>query len=50
MTTLRSRIDTSSEAFHRNTEAFDGKRQIIAEARAAAIAGGNARAHHRDVS
>ncbi|WP_432073706.1 carboxyl transferase domain-containing protein [Streptomyces wuyuanensis] len=47
MTTLRSRIDTSSEVFRRNAEAFEGKRQIIAEARAAAVAGGDARAHRR---
>ncbi|MFJ6945791.1 hypothetical protein ACISU4_14280 [Streptomyces wuyuanensis] len=46
MTELRPRVDTSSEVFRRNAEAFEGKRQIIAEARAA-IAGGDPRAHRR---
>ncbi|MCU7821322.1 carboxyl transferase domain-containing protein [Kitasatospora sp. DSM 101779] len=47
MTTLRSHLDTTSETFRRNTEAFDAKRRIIAEARAAALAGGDAKAHRR---
>ncbi|MET9433676.1 carboxyl transferase domain-containing protein [Streptomyces sp. NPDC006551] len=47
MTILRSHIDTSSETFRRNVDAFDDKRAVIAEARAAALAGGNDKAHRR---
>jgi 3-methylcrotonyl-CoA carboxylase beta subunit len=50
MTPLRSHLDTSSDSFLRNTEAFDLKRRDIAEARALAVAGGDERSHRRHTS
>ncbi|MGV9265971.1 carboxyl transferase domain-containing protein [Kitasatospora sp. NPDC003701] len=47
MTALRSHIDSSAEVFRRNVEAFDEKRQVIARARAAAVAGGDERSRRR---
>jgi 3-methylcrotonyl-CoA carboxylase beta subunit len=49
MTVLHSQIDPTSAAFRRNAEAYEAKRRPLAEARAAALAGGGekAQARHR---
>ncbi|GAA4303768.1 propionyl-CoA carboxylase [Streptomyces venetus] len=47
MTTLTSLVDVSSDSFRRNAEAFDDQRRSIAQARAAAVAGGDERARKR---
>lgn len=47
MSVLRSQIDTGSEAFLRNREAYDRQRAEIAGAREAAVAGGGAQARDR---
>ncbi|WNI18777.1 carboxyl transferase domain-containing protein [Actinacidiphila sp. ITFR-21] len=44
---LRSQVDTSSEIFRHNAEAFDHKRQVIAEARTSALGGGGEQARRR---
>ena len=46
-TILRSRLDPRSEGYLRNVQDFDAKRRVVADARASAIAGGDARSRQR---
>lgn len=47
MTALRSHVDVTSAGFRRNAEDFEVNRQVIARARAAALAGGTEKAHRK---
>jgi 3-methylcrotonyl-CoA carboxylase beta subunit len=50
MSVLHSQIDTGSEVFRRNREAYDRQRAEIAAARAAAVAGGGSEVRNRHKS
>ncbi|WP_329184687.1 carboxyl transferase domain-containing protein [Actinacidiphila glaucinigra] len=47
MTLLKTTIDTRSAAYARNVEDFTLSREAVEQARSAAVAGGDARAHRR---
>jgi 3-methylcrotonyl-CoA carboxylase beta subunit len=47
MTVLHSRVDTQSDTFRRNREAYDAQRAEIASAQEAAVTGGGAAARER---
>ncbi|MEV5716939.1 carboxyl transferase domain-containing protein [Amycolatopsis mediterranei] len=47
MTALLSHVDIASPGFQRNVEDFEANREVIAAARAAALAGGSEKAHRK---